>query len=66
MRTGPKPFMAPKPVCAANPSQKIAPRKEPPVLELEGKKWRVVSVQVAEAGGGWELSRGAGPQTVLL
>ncbi|XP_006019357.1 adenylyl cyclase-associated protein 1 [Alligator sinensis] len=41
MRTGPKPFMAPKPVCAANPSQKIAPRKEPPVLELEGKKWRV-------------------------
>uniref|UniRef100_A0A7M4FJ69 Adenylyl cyclase-associated protein n=1 Tax=Crocodylus porosus TaxID=8502 RepID=A0A7M4FJ69_CROPO len=41
MRTGPKPFMAPKPVCAASPSHKIAPRKEPPVLELEGKKWRV-------------------------
>lgn len=42
VRTGPKPFMAPKPACgAANASHKLPPKKEPPVLELEGKKWRV-------------------------
>ncbi|KAJ6655625.1 hypothetical protein lerEdw1_004977 [Lerista edwardsae] len=41
VRTGPKPFMAPKPACAANASSKLPPKKEPPVLELEGKKWRV-------------------------
>ncbi|XP_044280879.1 adenylyl cyclase-associated protein 1 isoform X2 [Varanus komodoensis] len=41
MRAGPKPFTAPKPACALNPSQKLPPKKDPPVLELEGKKWRV-------------------------
>lgn len=41
VRTGPKPFTAPKPSCAINPSQKQPLRKDPPVLELEGKKWRV-------------------------
>ncbi|XP_053123518.1 adenylyl cyclase-associated protein 1 [Hemicordylus capensis] len=41
MRTGPKPFTAPKPGCATNAFQKLPPKKEPPVLELEGKKWRV-------------------------
>ncbi|XP_020655784.3 adenylyl cyclase-associated protein 1 [Pogona vitticeps] len=40
MRTGPKPFTAPKPVGTANASPKPV-KKEPPVLELEGKKWRV-------------------------
>lgn len=38
VRSGPKPFTAPKPACNANPSPKA-----PPLLELEGKKWRVVS-----------------------
>ncbi|XP_033013623.1 adenylyl cyclase-associated protein 1 [Lacerta agilis] len=41
MRTGPKPFMAPKPACPVSASQKLPAKKEPPVLELEGKKWRV-------------------------
>lgn len=41
VRTGPKPFTAPKPACAANASSKLPPKKMPPVLELEGKKWRV-------------------------
>ncbi|XP_061454043.1 adenylyl cyclase-associated protein 1 [Rhineura floridana] len=41
VRTGPKPFTAPKPACAAGTSQKLPAKKEPPVLELEGKKWRV-------------------------
>ncbi|KFV75093.1 Adenylyl cyclase-associated protein 1, partial [Dryobates pubescens] len=40
VRTGPKPFTAPKPACNANPSLKTSP-KAPPLLELEGKKWRV-------------------------
>lgn len=42
VRSGPKPFTAPKPACNANPSQGTSP-KAPPLLELEGKKWRVVS-----------------------
>ncbi|KAH0631147.1 hypothetical protein JD844_005299 [Phrynosoma platyrhinos] len=41
VRTGPKPFTAPKPVGALNTSQKPPAKKEPPMLELEGKKWRV-------------------------
>ncbi|KAM6428224.1 adenylyl cyclase-associated protein 1 isoform 1-T5 [Liasis olivaceus] len=41
VRTGPKPFTAPKPACAANVSPKLPAKKEPAVLELEGKKWRV-------------------------
>ncbi|XP_048356576.1 adenylyl cyclase-associated protein 1 [Sphaerodactylus townsendi] len=41
VRTGPKPFAAPKPTCSFNPSHKQPLRKDPPVLELEGKKWRV-------------------------
>ncbi|KFO76850.1 Adenylyl cyclase-associated protein 1, partial [Cuculus canorus] len=40
VRSGPKPFTAPKPACNANPSQKNSP-KAPALLELEGKKWRV-------------------------
>lgn len=42
VRSGPKPFTAPKPACNANPSPKTSP-KAPALLELEGKKWRVVS-----------------------
>ncbi|MBZ3874788.1 Adenylyl cyclase-associated protein 1 [Sciurus carolinensis] len=38
VRSGPKPFSAPKP--QTSPSPKPA-TKEPPLLELEGKKWRV-------------------------
>ncbi|XP_060114634.1 adenylyl cyclase-associated protein 1 [Heteronotia binoei] len=41
VRSGPKPFTAPKPSSAVNPFQKQPVRKDPPVLELEGKKWRV-------------------------
>ncbi|XP_027720519.1 adenylyl cyclase-associated protein 1 [Vombatus ursinus] len=39
VRSGPKPFTAPKPAGGATP--KPVAKKEPPVLELEGKKWRV-------------------------
>jgi len=42
IRSGPKPFTSPKPACSVNPSQKTSP-KQPALLELEGKKWRVVS-----------------------
>lgn len=38
VRTGPKPFTTSKPAVAA-----AASRKLPPVLELDGKKWKVVS-----------------------
>uniref|UniRef100_A0A8B9PPT7 Adenylyl cyclase-associated protein n=1 Tax=Apteryx owenii TaxID=8824 RepID=A0A8B9PPT7_APTOW len=41
VRSGPKPFTAPKPACSGNPTSKTSPKKEPPLLELEGKKWRV-------------------------
>ncbi|NXA50204.1 CAP1 protein, partial [Nothocercus julius] len=41
VRSGPKPFTAPKAVCSGNPTTKTSPKKEPPLLELEGKKWRV-------------------------
>ncbi|NXG78029.1 CAP1 protein, partial [Baryphthengus martii] len=40
VRSGPKPFTAPKPACNANPGPKTSP-KAPALLELEGKKWRV-------------------------
>ncbi|KFW72840.1 Adenylyl cyclase-associated protein 1, partial [Pygoscelis adeliae] len=40
VRSGPKPFTAPKPACNANPAQKTS-LKAPALLELEGKKWRV-------------------------
>ncbi|XP_010724956.1 adenylyl cyclase-associated protein 1-like [Meleagris gallopavo] len=40
IRSGPKPFTSPKPACNVNPSQKTSP-KQPALLELEGKKWRV-------------------------
>lgn len=36
--TGPKPFSSPRPTASATPARTL-----PPVLELEGKKWRVVS-----------------------
>ncbi|XP_023377776.1 adenylyl cyclase-associated protein 1 [Pteropus vampyrus] len=39
VRSGPKPFSAPKP--GVSPSPKPAMKKEPALLELEGKKWRV-------------------------
>ncbi|KAF5910291.1 hypothetical protein HPG69_014523 [Diceros bicornis minor] len=39
VRSGPKPFSAPKP--GISPSPKPATKKEPALLELEGKKWRV-------------------------
>uniref|UniRef100_A0A2K6TAH6 Adenylyl cyclase-associated protein n=1 Tax=Saimiri boliviensis boliviensis TaxID=39432 RepID=A0A2K6TAH6_SAIBB len=39
VHSGPKPFSAPKP--QTSPSPKPATKKEPGVLELEGKKWRV-------------------------
>uniref|UniRef100_A0A1W7RJJ1 Adenylyl cyclase-associated protein n=1 Tax=Agkistrodon contortrix contortrix TaxID=8713 RepID=A0A1W7RJJ1_AGKCO len=41
VRTGPKPFTAAKPTCTVNISSKLPAKKEPPMLELEGKKWRV-------------------------
>ncbi|KAM9321564.1 adenylyl cyclase-associated protein 1 [Gastrophryne carolinensis] len=41
IRSGPKPFTSPKPTNIASPAAKPSPKKEPPVLELEGKKWRV-------------------------
>ncbi|XP_069827505.1 adenylyl cyclase-associated protein 1 [Dendropsophus ebraccatus] len=41
VRSGPKPFTSPKPAHLGGPAAKPAPKKEPPVLELEGKKWRV-------------------------
>ncbi|KAM7138584.1 adenylyl cyclase-associated protein 1 isoform 1-T2 [Macrochelys suwanniensis] len=47
VRTGPKPFTAPKPACAANPPKKSSPKKEPAMLELEGKKWRVENQEKA-------------------
>uniref|UniRef100_A0A8C6IS55 Adenylyl cyclase-associated protein n=1 Tax=Melopsittacus undulatus TaxID=13146 RepID=A0A8C6IS55_MELUD len=40
LRSGPKPFTAPKPACNANSAPKTSP-KAPALLELEGKKWRV-------------------------
>ncbi|XP_028936466.1 adenylyl cyclase-associated protein 1 [Ornithorhynchus anatinus] len=39
VRAGPKPFTAPKPTGGSAP--KPLTKKEPPLLELEGKKWRV-------------------------
>ncbi|PIO11902.1 hypothetical protein AB205_0156590 [Aquarana catesbeiana] len=41
VRSGPKPFTSPKPSHVASPAAKPAPKKEPALLELEGKKWRV-------------------------
>lgn len=39
VQTGPKPFSAaPRPTATATPARTL-----PPVLELEGKKWKVVS-----------------------
>ncbi|XP_043940740.1 adenylyl cyclase-associated protein 1 [Protopterus annectens] len=40
VRSGPKPFTSPKPAPAAAP-QKPSAQKQPPLLVLEGKKWRV-------------------------
>lgn len=59
VRSGPKPFIVPKPACNANPSPKTSP-KAPPLLELEGKKWRVVSAQGRRewAGGTGALQQG--------
>uniref|UniRef100_A0A286XX92 Adenylyl cyclase-associated protein n=1 Tax=Cavia porcellus TaxID=10141 RepID=A0A286XX92_CAVPO len=39
VRSGPKPFSAPKPQTSSSP--RPATKKEPALLELEGKKWRV-------------------------
>lgn len=40
VRTGPKPFSSPtpKPAASATPTRTL-----PPVMELDGKKWKVVS-----------------------
>ncbi|XP_037549185.1 LOW QUALITY PROTEIN: adenylyl cyclase-associated protein 1 [Nematolebias whitei] len=44
VRSGPKPFAsAPRPAAAAPPTRKL-----PPVLELEGKKWRVENQEGAQ------------------
>ena len=48
LRTGPAPFKrpttAPKPVTTAKPkAAAAAPVAKPPVVELQGKKWVVVS-----------------------
>ncbi|KAM8975593.1 adenylyl cyclase-associated protein 1 isoform 2-T2 [Pelodytes ibericus] len=40
-RSGPKPFTSPKPTNISSPAVKPAAKKVPPVLELEGKKWKV-------------------------
>lgn len=37
VQSGPKPFSAARPTATASPARTL-----PPVLELEGKKWRVV------------------------
>ncbi|XP_048201747.1 LOW QUALITY PROTEIN: adenylyl cyclase-associated protein 1-like [Perognathus longimembris pacificus] len=42
VRSGPKPFSVAK--LQSNPSSKPATKKEPALLELEGKKWRVENV----------------------
>ncbi|CAL8292478.1 unnamed protein product [Merluccius merluccius] len=41
VRTGPKPFTSPRPAPTAATAAAPAARKLPPVLELEGKKWKV-------------------------
>ncbi|KAL4629424.1 adenylyl cyclase-associated protein 1 [Arapaima gigas] len=43
VRTGPKPFSTPRPVAVAAPSH-----TGPPILELEGKKWRVENQEGAQ------------------
>ncbi|XP_075051365.1 adenylyl cyclase-associated protein 1 [Mixophyes fleayi] len=47
IRSGPKPFTSPKPTSSSAP--KPAPKKEPAVLELEGKKWRVENYENASS-----------------
>ncbi|NP_001082639.1 cyclase associated actin cytoskeleton regulatory protein 1 L homeolog isoform X1 [Xenopus laevis] len=42
VRSGPKPFTSPKPTNVSAPAAKpVVVKKQPPVLELEGKKWKV-------------------------
>ncbi|XP_041738927.1 adenylyl cyclase-associated protein 1-like [Coregonus clupeaformis] len=43
VRTGPKPFTSSKPAATAAPSRKL-----PPVLELDGKKWKVENQEGAQ------------------
>ncbi|KAJ8384967.1 hypothetical protein AAFF_G00196330 [Aldrovandia affinis] len=43
VRTGPKPFTSTRPTAAASPSRTL-----PPVLELEGKKWKVENQEGAQ------------------
>ncbi|XP_069478496.1 adenylyl cyclase-associated protein 1 [Ambystoma mexicanum] len=47
VRSGPKPFITPKPTPVACTPPKAAPKKEPPLLELDGKKWRVENYENA-------------------
>ncbi|KAJ1177931.1 hypothetical protein NDU88_003182 [Pleurodeles waltl] len=48
VRSGPKPFITPKPTAAASSAPtKSAPKKEPAVLVLDGKKWRVENYENA-------------------
>lgn len=68
VRSGPKPFTAPKPACNANPSQKTSP-KAPALLELEGKKWRVVSrwcQREGWRGGSFAAGKGRPLKTFLV
>ncbi|XP_063810162.1 adenylyl cyclase-associated protein 1 [Pseudophryne corroboree] len=46
---GPKPFTSPKPTNIGSPAAKPAPKKEPAILELEGKKWRVENYENASS-----------------
>lgn len=46
LRSGPAPFKPPtaaKPVAAAKPAAVSKPVSKPPLVELQGKKWVVVS-----------------------
>ncbi|XP_053310602.1 adenylyl cyclase-associated protein 1 [Spea bombifrons] len=49
VRSGPKPFTSPKPTNVGSPAAKPIAKKEPPVLELEGKKWRVENQENASS-----------------
>ncbi|XP_074832234.1 adenylyl cyclase-associated protein 1 [Carettochelys insculpta] len=49
VRTGPKPFVVPKPAGAASSPKISSSKKAPAMLELEGKKWRVENQENASS-----------------
>lgn len=49
LHAGPKPFSSPRPTATATPARAL-----PPVLELDGKKWKVVSGKNCNSL--WELT----------